>query len=433
MDRREFLAALTEQIRTKRARQTIVKEMEAHIEDQKMGFMAEGMTAAEAEEAAVREMGDPVEAGVALDRIYRPRMKWSVLAGVILISILGLVLQIIVVMNAHPSGGSESLLLTGEGVGKHLAVMAAGIVLMTGICWMDYTLLDKYAVAFWIAVNGLLLLCAAESPIVNGRPFYLTHASWLIIPFYCGILYHFRGQGAKGMGKSFLCLCVPMLILFFYLMISCIFITGTAGMILLHAAVYQKWFGEKRGKLYLKLWGIIAIMALALLGAMALYRGGVVLAGYQMERIAAWISPGKYGESIYLQSVAQAAEDMRNGEVYLTVNMMEEIRNSFLWLYLFRYLGTAKGLLLTILVVGFWSFLFLTVRRQKNQFGRMVGLGCVVFLAIETLMYMGMNFGIVPLGTAFLPFLSNGGAFLLITYFYMGILLSVESVQLGTG
>ena len=75
MERHEFLEILTEQIRTKRARPFIAKEIEEHIEDQKMDFMAEGMTDLEAEEAAVREMGDPVEAGVALDRIHRPRMK----------------------------------------------------------------------------------------------------------------------------------------------------------------------------------------------------------------------------------------------------------------------------------------------------------------------------------------------------------------------
>ena len=62
MDRNTYLSILQEQIRTKRARPMVVKEMEDHIEDQKCAFMAEGRTEAEAEEEAVREMGDPVEA-----------------------------------------------------------------------------------------------------------------------------------------------------------------------------------------------------------------------------------------------------------------------------------------------------------------------------------------------------------------------------------
>ena len=429
MERHEFLEILTEQIRTKRARPFIAKEIEEHIEDQKMDFMAEGMTDLEAEEAAVREMGDPVEAGVALDRIHRPRMKWSVLTGILLISILGLILQMTVTMTACESGFSDSLLLSAGGVGRHLTAMAAGIALMLCICWADYTLLNKYAVILWVAVNGLLILCAVESPLINGRPFYLTHASCLIIPFYAGMLYHFRGQGIKGIIKSILCLCIPMAVLFHYLMISCILIIGAAGMILLHAAVWRKWFGEKRLTLYLQLWGFSIILVLLMLAAIAFITRGKILADYQLERLAAWLSPEKYEGSYFLQSVKESAENVKKEGMYLTSNWMEEIKSSYLWIYLFEYLGTWKGLLLTVLVAGFWIFLFGKVRQQKNEFGQMVGLGCVLYLSIETVMYMGMNFGILPLGAVFMPFLSNGGAFLLITYFYMGLLLSV----LGTG
>ena len=300
MERHEFLEILTEQIRTKRARPFIAKEIEGHIEDQKMDFMAEGMTDLEAEEAAVREMGDPVEAGVALDRIHRPRMKWSVLTGILLISILGLILQMTVTMTACEAGFFGSLLLSAGGGGRHLTAMAAGIALMLCICWADYTLLNKYAVILWAAVNGLLILCAVESPLINGRPFYLTHASCLIIPFYAGMLYHFRGQGSKGIIKSILCLCIPMAVLFHYRMLSCIIIIGAAGMILLHAAVWRKWFGEKRLTLYLQLWGFSIILVLLMLAAIAFITRGKILADYQLERLAAWLSPKKYEGSYFL-------------------------------------------------------------------------------------------------------------------------------------
>ena len=437
LDRHEFLVILTDQIRTKRARPMILREMEAHIEDQKRAFMSEGMTDAEAEEAAVREMGDPVEAGVALDRVHRPKMQWSVLAGVLFISILGLVLQAVVAVAAHPPGFSFSWMLTADGIGKQLLFTAAGLVLMLVICWMDYTFIDRHAVILWIVINVLLLLCAMESPVINGRPFYLMHASCLIIPFYAGIQYHFRGQGSKGMAKSFLCLCIPMVILYYYYMISIIFILGAAGMILLHAAIYKKWFGEKRKRLYLKLWGMTALAAAFLMGIWMLASGGRGLAEYQMARILAWLHIGNQGGASYsLVSAAEAGQHVKEGAVYLTVNTMEEIRSSYLWIYLFRYLGTWRGLLITALVLGFWVYLFHVVRRQKNQFGYMVSLGCVLFLSIQTVMYIGMNFGIVPLGATYMPFISNGGAFLMISYFYMGILLSVcnnSKVELGTG
>ena len=69
MRREEYLHTLTEQIRCKMARGTIEQEINDHIEDQKEEFLSEGMSQTEAEEAAVREMGDPADNGVGNDRI----------------------------------------------------------------------------------------------------------------------------------------------------------------------------------------------------------------------------------------------------------------------------------------------------------------------------------------------------------------------------
>ena len=90
LDRQEYLKSLTEQIRTKRARTMVAEEVEAHIEDQKQDFMAHGLGEEEAESMAVVEMGDPVEAGVKLDRVHRPKMEWTVLMAILVISIMGL-------------------------------------------------------------------------------------------------------------------------------------------------------------------------------------------------------------------------------------------------------------------------------------------------------------------------------------------------------
>lgn len=96
LDRQEYLKSLTEQIRTKRARTMVAEEVEAHIEDQKQDFMAHGLGEEEAESMAVVEMGDPVEAGVKLDRVHRPKMEWTVLMAILVISIMGLILQAVV-------------------------------------------------------------------------------------------------------------------------------------------------------------------------------------------------------------------------------------------------------------------------------------------------------------------------------------------------
>lgn len=79
MDKKKYIETVTEQIRCKRALPLVTKELEDHIEDQKSAYMADGMDSFEAEEAAVLEMGDPVEVGIDMDRIHRPKMAWKMI------------------------------------------------------------------------------------------------------------------------------------------------------------------------------------------------------------------------------------------------------------------------------------------------------------------------------------------------------------------
>ena len=88
MERRDYLELMTGQIRCRKMCPVIAREVEDHIEDQKQAFMAEGMTEEEAEKAAVEEMGDPVEVGVEMDQIHRPKMPWKAILVIALMEIL---------------------------------------------------------------------------------------------------------------------------------------------------------------------------------------------------------------------------------------------------------------------------------------------------------------------------------------------------------
>lgn len=59
MKEREYLKELGKKITDSSVRKEIVNEYEAHIEDCKVALMESGMTEVEAEEEAVRQMGDP--------------------------------------------------------------------------------------------------------------------------------------------------------------------------------------------------------------------------------------------------------------------------------------------------------------------------------------------------------------------------------------
>lgn len=427
MDRENYLATLTEQIRAKRARTMVAREVEDHIDDQKEMFLADGMTEEEAEEEAVREMGDPVEAGVALDRIHRPQMDWGVFAGIVLISLAGILLQAVVTNAVDPALHQSGIwtAVTG-GVWKQLLTVAAGLLLIFLICRLDYSFIGKYAVPLFLAAHAVIVVYALAGRTVNGRLQYMLPLSCILVPFYAGLVYHFRGQGRRGLVKSVLSLAASTLLLFRLLTLPEAGLIAGVGFVVLHAAVCRKWFGKEKGKQLAVVWGLGLAVVLVLAGALFFRSGGSLLTDYQFARLEAWIHPSQYEEENFLPSaVRDAADAVRQGETGETADLSMPIRNDYFWLFLFRYLGSGTGILLTLSIVAFWGFLFRTVYRQKNQLGYMISLACVLFLALETAVYLAVNFQILPVTRAYLPFLSNGNILLLVTYFYMGIFMSV--------
>ena len=61
MSKNQYMEILLEQIRSKKAREIVSKEIGAHIDDQAEVYQSKGMNKTEAERRAVWEMGDPVK------------------------------------------------------------------------------------------------------------------------------------------------------------------------------------------------------------------------------------------------------------------------------------------------------------------------------------------------------------------------------------
>lgn len=89
----QYLEKLLSQIRCKKARPYIAEEIRGHMESQIEDNMAHGMTYEEAEKNAVADMGDPITAGISLDKIHKPQFAWKLLIIVGILSLLGILLQ----------------------------------------------------------------------------------------------------------------------------------------------------------------------------------------------------------------------------------------------------------------------------------------------------------------------------------------------------
>lgn len=124
----EYLHILTDQMRCKMARDAVKEELRWHIEDQKAAYMSEGMESAEAEEAAVQEMGDPVETGQEMDRIHRPKMPWGPITLIAVLSVVGIAAQQLVQAKVVEAGGDSWI------SPRWPIYLIVSVLVMTGIC-----------------------------------------------------------------------------------------------------------------------------------------------------------------------------------------------------------------------------------------------------------------------------------------------------------
>lgn len=132
MSKKRYMELLLEQIRNKRAKELVAREINSHIEDQEEAYLSQGLSAYDAERRAVLDMGDPVETGVSLDAIHRPKMSWRMVILTTIISALGILM--LGIMCKGTSNFTTTALLK-----KQVIYLIIGFGIMLFICKIDYS------------------------------------------------------------------------------------------------------------------------------------------------------------------------------------------------------------------------------------------------------------------------------------------------------
>ena len=418
LDRNEYLEIVSAQIRCKRAIPYLKEELEDHIQDQKDAYIAEGMNSFEAEMAAVKEMGDPVETGVQLDQVHRPKMEWKLIAGVFLMSVLGILIQLLILKGLSPN---SDFIWYVWGLSRQLKGMIIGILILIAAYYLDYTLLIKWSLPCWIALQAAIIYLCFRGVTINGRCYQAMHLAYFGIPFLAGIVYRFREQKLKGLLKSFACLLISVFTILMIPDMASAIATLFCGVLIITIAVYKKWYQLDRKKTLLGIWGSIGIVGSCLCGKVV-YLLSQGQTSYRIERLRAWIN-GEM-DNYMLGVVGKAAGNVRAGN-RIEDEVFEYVCNDYIWKYLFEYMGTWKGMILLLGFIIFMAVLLRGVLKQKNRLGFIVGIASIMYLSMQTFLYVSMNFNIIPIAGNFMPFFSQGITPMVVSYFYMGILLSI--------
>lgn len=417
---RGWLDSATAQMRWKRARPVAAKELADHLSDQYEAFLDSGLNEDAAAQATAREMGDAVETGTQLDRAWRPRPDWVMLGIVLVVAAAGLVLQ----YSMRSNNDLEWYLFFGKYV--------AGATCLLAAYFADYTILSRHCwllYGLWV-VGGLALIVGPLNYEVNGKLLYLSCWVWFFPVLFAGILFRQRGKGMQG-----IVICLLSLLAMWFLALQAPSMAAVAVLTLvscgmLAAAVWRGAFGRRSmGKMAL------AVLPLLLAAAYAVL---LLLCSAEVRNqfyVAFHPSVDPQGEGywgvIVRQMMFGSPEEQGHGLMFMQWN---DALTDWLFMTVKWTFGWPGAVLLICAEVLLLLWGFRIARRQTGLLARSVCMGVMVTFALQTLLYVLQNCGIILVAAYGLPLLSYGGMYQCQTMLLLGLLLSAQrSGQLESG
>ena len=430
-----YLDKLLSQIRCKKARPFISEEIKRHIEDQIAENLTEGMDAKTAEEKAVEDMGDPVQVGISLDKIHKPKVEWKLLAIVGALSLLGILIQQSICYHATNYGVSDQMQATLQPtMTGFVASVVFGFIVMSCIYFIDYTTVAKYSKVIGFGIIVLCILCAAGvfGWTVNGARFYIgfgmlrvSAVSLLLfyIPVYGAILYKYRNGGVGALFMSLVWLVVPVVIAFQLPNIVTSVILMVSMLIQLTAAIKKGWYRVPVKRTIVILW--TASVVLPLISLFTMYSLHL-LAAYQEARLQAYFTQS--GDAFYLTSVLRSLSEnvawfgKSGNDVF---GMLPEINSDYIFSYIINSYGSMAGMLVIGMLAALVVFVFAAALNQKNELGTVMGIGCGMVLLLNIVLNLLGSLGMIPPASSFLPFFSVGRSNMVLCYALVGFVMSI--------
>ena len=429
----EYIEKLISQIRCKKARPYIADEIRDHIIEQKNTNIENGMSEDEALKEAVRDMGDPVEVGVSLDKVHRPGISLKLLMIIGILSILGIFIHSMLRIHYVDFGLDESNLKVYKDAAfsGYIYSLLQGFIVMLVMYILDYTVIAKHSRLIGLVLLALELMGALGILVRyggNGKKyigygpiaFSVITISMLFIPIYGAILYKLRNGKflsiIEALAWSIVQIYISTILNPTLNRVCLVVIYFLSMLSLLSFAISRGWFSVPIKKTLILLWSIsLPLFTFFIVLKYRLYsvlpKGMLIdLLDLEINRNVRllWRGLGLFGKSqneIFYQSMDY------NGELILS--------------YVGNYFGIVGVALVISALAILVTIVFSTVFKQKNELGMIIGFGCGIVFISNIMLNIACAFGLIPLGISFLPFMSLDRSGMILSYTLLGIIMSV--------
>lgn len=407
----EYCRQVSEQIRWKRMRGIVMRELEQHLCDQQEAYIEQGHDADEAAQMAVQQMGDARMVGQALDQTHRPQTPWLPMALILVLLAVGLVLQSMMLPDAVPVvhyGLAAAAFLLGyftdiSKLGRHAGKIYGGVL----------------AVSLAAIIRAFSVNYIYGAAVLAVPPFYIMLGNLaLIFPVAYGLfVYRMRDRGISGIlfcGLAYLPLGVILMLVPSF---TGFLIYTVAALVVLCMAIWQGWFRVRR-ELGLAL---VLIPTLVCVGVML--RGIAETQRFQYA-LHPWLDPDGYGylNGMLREIVSQAAFW---GKGAGDISLLPNVETDHALIYGIHSFGLGAFLALMLLIIGLCAYCVYRGLRQQSMLGKLLVLAVSSTFALQVLSYAVSNLGYGLFGAISFPFMSYGGTALVLNALLMGWMLSV--------
>ena len=416
----EFIKTLTEQMRCARARDGVARELSDHILDQAEAYEQSGMERGKAVAKAVREMGDPVEIGVMMDRIHRPQVNWRMLLVTFALSVMG-ILCLMPVYGVERGGFRQGLF------------MLAGFAVMAAVYFVDYSIIGRIGAAAYLVMSIALFIGMHYMRTINGRIPVMSILVYLYVPVFAGILYQLRMGGCRAVIEAIMVSVITFVVCTF--LSSSIVVSFNillVMIVMLFAAIRKGVMGTDKKRMT-----AITAAAVILPAVVFVWYLSAGREGFRMMRIKAFFQRDQYRNTynyIYtvIDDILQNARLVGEGGAKNGNNLLDlpiSADSSFVPLVAMHVYGIIAGILLVLMMIVLVLQAVKIVRGQKNQLGFLVSMGCMMVILLNCLEGMLVNVGLFPSTTVVIPFLTVGGGAAIVYAVLIGLLLSVHRYE----
>ena len=441
LDVKEFLNNVCQEIKYKPIRKGIADELENHIQEIKEEYIETGMNEAEAEEKAVKQMGEAKTIGKELNKVHKPKLDWKLLLITVILIYFGILVDMIRANNLLKNS------ITGEII-RYVIFLGVGIIPSGIIYFTDYKRLQKYSNIIYIIATLSIFFAMLFGKEIGGKP-YLYFNLWTVAPeviamplyiiAFVGFVNDFERKSKlksiilkftnKEININFNLVKIILLSIFSLIFltlipsIASVFILLLTYLMISTIKIIQ--LDKNKVKNLIILWGMVIIGAILFT---LVFIGGS--GTYRLNKINMLINPesdsqGGGWTGVNRKIIIQNAKMFGESENKSQAISLFDDGTDYAFISIIAHYGWFVGILIVLAIILFSFRLIFNAIKIREIYGKFIIIGLASMFILQSIFNILMNLNLWIESGFSLPFVSYGIGNLIMNLISLSMILSV--------